>query len=648
MCGIAGWLSWARPPSLSVVKAMTERMANRGPDAGGAVSLGPLALGHRRLSVIDISAAANQPMATADKRYWIVFNGEIYNFLELRRDLEARGAVFTTRSDTEVILEAYRRWGIDSLARLDGMFAFALWDVAGKALLLARDRLGEKPLHYARDRDGGLIFASDLPAMLEHPDIEAAVQPRALGQYLALNYVLDDACMVAGVAKLAAAHFLVADANGVGAPRPYWDLAGHFRAKRHFASEEQAAGELRDRLDAAVGRQMIADVPIGAFLSSGLDSSSVTAAMVANAGRKRIKTFSIDFDVEGFNEAADARALARHLGVDHHDRRVSIDMAHDLPRIVAAAGEPMADTSIVPTFHLAAFAREQVTVCLSGDGADESFAGYPTYLADRLYRMTSRLPSKWVQSAGRLLERTWRPHLGKVTADYKLKQFLRGHGLAADRAHYFWRTIFAEDERPPLLRDEHRASVLGEDPFSGFAGHVAAVAGCDPLDRALYVDLKTWLPADILVKVDRMTMAHSLECRAPFLDRGVVEFAASLPAGFKLNGFRTKHVLRLSQRSRLPRRTSHGRKLGFAAPVSRWLRGELRDLGRAASLSPPMQEFFVPAEIERLWREHEEGRVDNGYRLFGLICLGLWLENLRSARRTRHDGHDAAAHRESA
>ena len=648
MCGIAGWLSWARPPSLSVVRAMTERMANRGPDAAGAVALGPLALGHRRLSVIDVSAAANQPMATADKRYWIVFNGEIYNFLDLRRDLEAGGAVFATRSDTEVILEAYRRWGADSLARLEGMFAFALWDAAAKTLLLARDRLGEKPLHYAAGRDGGLIFASDLNAILEHPEIDTAVDARALGQYLALNYVLDDACLVGGVAKLPAAHFLVADAGGVGSPRPYWDLAGHFRAKRHFASADQAAAELRDRLDAAVGRQMVSDVPIGAFLSSGLDSSAVTAAMVHKSGRKRIETFSIDFDVEGFNEAADARVLARHLGVNHHDRRVTIDMAHDLPRIVSAAGEPMADTSIVPTFYLAAFAREQVTVCLSGDGADESFAGYPTYLADRLYRLTRRLPSSWVRAAGRLIERFWRPHLGKVTADYKLKQFLRGHGLAPDRAHYFWRTIFAEDERPPLLRDEHRAAVLSEDPFAAFSRHTAAVAGCDALDRALYVDLKTWLPADILVKVDRMTMAHSLECRAPFLDRGMIEFAASLPAGFKLKGYQTKHVLRLSQRPRLPRRTSHGPKFGFAAPVSRWLRGELRELGRAASLSPAMREYFVPAEIERLWREHEEGRADNGYRLFGLICLGLWLDDLRSVRKARGERHDAAAHRESA
>ncbi len=647
MCGIAGWLSWARPPSLSIVQAMTARMAARGPDASGAVTLGPLALGHRRLSVIDATAAANQPMASTDKRYWIVFNGEIYNFLALRRDLEAQGVLFSTRSDTEVILEAHRRWGVECLSRLEGMFAFALWDSATQTLLLARDRLGEKPLHYARDSRGGLVFASDLNAILEHPEIDAAVSPRALGQYLALNYVLDDACMVEAVAKLPAAHFLAAGPKGVEGPCPYWDLASHFRAKRRFASESAAADELRQRLDSAVDRQMISDVPIGAFLSSGIDSSSVTAAMVAKSGRERIQTFSIDFDVEGFNEATDARRLARHLGVEHHDRHVTADMARDLPRIVAAAAEPMADTSIIPTYYLAAFARESVTVCLSGDGADESLAGYPTYQADRLYRATSRLPPPVLRVAGRLIERFWPPALGKVSAEYKLKQFLRGHGLTPDRAHYFWRTIFAEDERRSLLRQEHRAAALAEDPFAGFTRHFAAVADCDPLDRALYVDLKTWLPADILVKVDRMTMAHSLESRAPFLDRGMIEFAAQLPPEYKLRGFQTKHVLRLSQRLRLPRRTTHGRKLGFNAPVSRWLRGELRDLGRAASLSAAMREFFAPAQIERVWRDHETGRADNGYRLFGLICLGLWLDHLCADKRSA-GARQETANRESA
>src|SRR5258706_5807463 len=531
---------------------MNQRLIHRGPDAGAVVACGPVVLGHRRLSIIDLSAAANQPMWHVSRRLVIIFNGEIYNYKDIRAELAGRGIHFRTASDTEVVLEAYRCWGVDFREHLNGMFALALWDEDRQAVLMARDRLGEKPMFMADDGEGGIVFASEIGALRAHPAVGRRLDPRALGQYLAFNYTLADTCLLEGVTKLPPAHLAWLERGRAPAIRRYWDLAPHFSDKSRHASESAAARELDALIEDSVRLRMIADVPVGSFLSGGIDSSTVTAAMARIAGPDQVQSFSIGFAEETFSELTEARQAASHLGVNHHERQVDLANAPELARLVQVAGEPVADSSIIPTYFLAGFARPSVKVCLSGDGGDEVMAGYETYAADKLRHLTRFLPAAPGRVAANALERLRPASYAKLSTEYKLAQFLRGRGLDADRAHYFWRTIFAEDERLALLNPDRRAAVLAQDPFTGFAAAANEVAGCHYLDRAMYVDLKTWLPEDILVKVDRATMAHSLESRAPFLDHRLVEFCASLPVDWKMRGWRKKHLLKESQRAYLP------------------------------------------------------------------------------------------------
>ena len=393
MCGIAGLLSWNTAPDAAVVAAMIDRLAHRGPDAEGLVALGPLVLGHRRLSVIDTAESNNQPLFDQSGELTIAFNGEIYNYRELRRELEGSGAVFRTRGDTEVILEAYRHWGLDCLARFNGMFAFGLWDRPRRRLLLARDRVGEKPLFYARQSAGGLAFASEPRALRACPGVGNAVDPIGLAHYLTLNYTLGEHTLIKGMRRLSPGHYLLIEEGREPVEQSYWNLAERFIEKRHFASEQAAADELCALVDDAVRLRLVADVPLGAFLSGGVDSSAVAAAMAHALPPGQVHTFSLGFGIPTFDEIDAARAVATHLGLDHKDRIVTADVEHTWAALIAAADEPLADTSAIPTYRLAAFARQFVTVALSGDGADECFVGYETYAADRLHRALSWMPA---------------------------------------------------------------------------------------------------------------------------------------------------------------------------------------------------------------------------------------------------------------
>jgi asparagine synthase (glutamine-hydrolysing) len=624
MCGIIGILGWTSSPDPALARAMTRALAHRGPDAE-EVRCQPHAFGHRRLAVIDLSPDANQPMVDATGGLLIVYNGELYNYREVRRTLEAEGVRFRTSSDTEVILEAYRHWDVACLERFNGMFVFAVWDGPRDRLFLARDRAGEKPLFYQSLPDG-FVFASELNALRLHPAVSRSVNPRALGQYLTFNYVLAPDCLIEGATKLQPAHYLLVERDRPIRPVRYWDLAGHFRHKTRYRSDGEAAEALTAAIDAAVGLRLVSDVPLGAFLSGGLDSSAIVASMSALRDASQNQTFSIGFREDTFDERAWARKAAAHVGIErHHEQIVSPDMAEMLPVIVRAADEPMADTSIVPVYFLAQFARQHVTVCLSGDGGDELLGGYETYLADRLWHATRIVPRAVSRAARWLADAALPVTFQKVGLDYKMRGFLRGHALPFARAHASWRMIFDADERRELLRPEHRAAVLAADPFDAFDRHLAAVDGCHYLDQAMYMDINTWLPDDILVKVDRMTMAHGLESRAPFLDHRLMEFAAALPADTKVRGKTTKYLLKRSQERRLPHDLIHRRKQGFNAPVSHWLAGPLGDLGREATSNAVLGEWFEPAVIARMWTEHTARRRDHGYKLFGLTCLGLWL-----------------------
>jgi asparagine synthase (glutamine-hydrolysing) len=626
MCGIAGSLSWGAPPAADAVALMTRRLASRGPDAEGLITRGPIALGHRRLAVIDPTPEGLQPMADATGRIWIVFNGEIYNYRDLRARLMSEGASFLTATDTEVILEAYKRWGEDCLQRLNGMFAFALWDEPRQRLLLARDRLGEKPLYYWPHPETGVVFASGLKALRLYPGVDRGINAAALGQFLSLNYVLTNESMLSGVHKLPAAHFLVVERGRPLVATRYWDLARHFREKRSFRNEGEAAEELDALLLDSVRLRLVSDVPLGAFLSGGIDSSIIAAGMRRLCASGRIRTFTMGFGEASYDEMPGARATATHLGTEHTERLADQDIARSVPAVVRAVDEPFADTSIVPTYHLSGFARQHVTVCLSGDGSDEIFAGYATYAADRLRHLTSWLPGPMTRGLLQLFDRLLPVSFDKVSFDYRLRQFLRGHGLPADRAHVSWRLINDDGAKRRLLHPDWDRPALVADPFDSFRAHFDEVADCHYLDQAMYVDAKTWLVDDILVKVDQASMAHGLEVRPPFLDHRLVEFAAALPVEWKFQHWRQKHLLKASQRRHLPAAILDRRKQGFNAPVSHWLNGTLEEIGRSATRSPAMEAWFDLRAIDALWAAHRARKRDHGLPLFGLTCLGLWMD----------------------
>ena len=629
MCGIAGQLSWNRPPDATAVAAMTAHLVHRGPDGGGHVERGAVVLGHRRLAIIDLEKASDQPLADASGSVWIVFNGEIYNFRELRARLEREGGRFRSHGDTEVIVEAYRIWGDRFVDELDGMFAFALWDEPRQRLLLARDRAGEKPLYFQLVQGpggapDGVLFASELGALRVHPRAAREIDAAALGQFLSLGYSLGERTLVAGIRRLPPAHVLVLERGRPASSRCYWDLASHFRSKMPAMEVDDAAEELGRRIDAAVESRMVADVPLGAFLSGGVDSSAIVEAMRRVRPAPPPQAFSIGFREDTFDELPAAREVARFLGVELASRYVGVDAALALEHLVAVQGEPFADTSIVPFYFLARFAREQVKVCLSGDGGDELFAGYPTYRADRLRHRTRWLPAVLTGTAGRLFERLGPTTHSKVGFDYKLRQFLSGHGLDARRAHHHWRVLFSPAQKRALLRPDRREAAA-DDGFAVFSSLHDEVGDCHYLDQAMYVDIKTWLVDDILFKVDRATMAHSLEARAPFLDPRVVELAAALPVDWKLRAGTSKYLLKRAARRRLPESVVRRPKRGFNAPVSHWLAGDLEPFARAAMAAGPIYEWVERDAVERLWREHRSRAADHGLRLFTLLCLALWM-----------------------
>ena len=630
MCGISGHLNFSGPPDVDLVTRMTGCLGHRGPDGTGVHATGPIAFGHRRLAIIDLSRAADQPMCDWSKSVWIVFNGEIYNFRELRAELTRLGARFVTQSDTEVILEGYKQWGPETLSRLNGMFAFALWDDRKRTMLLARDRLGKKPLFYHRRRDGSLTFASELKALCEDRQLDRTLNPRALGQYLSLNYTLTSDAILDGVEKLAPAHYAVCSEQAPFTATRYWDIAAHFHRRSSCRSLDEAAEALGALVDDSVRIRLVSDVPLGVLLSGGIDSATLAASMCQSLPASLVKSFSMGFREKSFSEVAEARETARFLGIDHRDTETTTDAASILARIVYHGDEPFADTSMIPMYLLSEFARHYVTVCLTGDGGDEVFAGYETYVADKLHHLTQWVPAPIARGAAGVARRLMPVSFDKVSFDYKVRQFVSGQMLPSARAHYHWRTILSDEEKRDLLHPDIRSTVMASDPFDEFAKFDQEMGSAHYLRRAQYVDLKTWLADDILVKADRASMAHGLELRAPLLDYRIVEFAASLPVEWKLKGFQKKHVLKLSQRSRLPQSVLSRPKQGFNAPVAHWLLATFKDTFRPLTLDDgDIVPLFDRTFVQRLWDSHLAGESDQSHKLLGLINLKLWLREFK-------------------
>jgi len=645
MCGICGILHRTETPvSRDTLRAMIARLRHRGPDDAGTFirgdlpadqaagpkpqapvrnpqsAVGNLGLGMTRLSIIDVMGG-HQPMANEDGSVWVVLNGEIYNFRELKNELLERGHLFRSHADTEVIVHLYEEMGERVVERLHGMFAFAVWDERRVQLLLARDRLGKKPLVYSDD-GSRLAFASELQALLEAPGVPRAVSPEALDLYLTYQYVPAPLTIYEGIRKLLPAHYLVASKDGTRIER-YWNLPTETQ------ETPASAAELRNLLDQAVRRRLISDVPLGAFLSGGIDSSIVVGLM-ARHQREPVKTFSIGFGHTKYDELNYARLAAKRFGTDHHEFVVESKAIEVLPLLVRHYGEPFADSSAIPTYYLAQKTREHVTVALSGDGGDEGFGGYERYAAMALGARYDALPRPLRSAVGGLA----RALFGRAsTAEPKmrgrrLRRFVEGLSRSQVERYIEWIAYFKPSERPGLYTADFAVRLGGHDAARYLAAEFDKVSLLDAAAATARVDAATYLPNDILTKVDIASMANSLEVRCPFLDPEVIGFGLSLPTGLKMGslGTTTKKFLRAAFADLLPPPIRRRGKMGFGVPIAHWLRSELRDYARGILLSPEClgRGYFREEMVRRLVEEHQTCRADHADRLWALLSLELW------------------------
>ena len=619
MCGIAGFISQTRSMNEEERSRTLDRMCrviqHRGPDDQGTMIEGDAALGMRRLSIIDLKGG-HQPLSGCDANITVVFNGEIYNFRELQRELEARGHRFHTHSDTEAIVHAYEEYGEDCVRHLRGMFAFAIWDAGEKRLFLARDRAGKKPLYYTQTRAGALVFGSELKSLLEHRDVPREVNPEAVDAYLSFGYVPDPLSIFKDIHKLPPGHHL-SFAGGRVSVKQYWDFPFETTEERR---EEEVIESLRALLEEAVRVRLISDVPLGAFLSGGVDSS-VVVGLMAQASSKPVKTFSIGFHEDSYNELHYARIAARHFETDHHEFIVTPDICEIIDELVWHFDEPFADSSAIPTYMVSKLAREHVTVALSGDGGDELFAGYTRYVVDRKRSAFARLPRllrhNLMQPVSRRL-----PH-GAWGRNYLYNIALDGIDRYIDSV-----SMFTSLNKRSLLSDGFRQSLNGKEgrAIALFRTLAASVGTNEPLDALLYLDSKTYLPGDILTKVDRMTMAVSLEARAPLLDHKLIEFVARIPPAMKLRGLETKHIFKRAVRDLVPPEILDRPKQGFGIPLDKWINDQLRERTRETLREKRTRERGIINQpyVDKLLDEHERGRRDHSGALWTLLMLELW------------------------
>jgi asparagine synthase (glutamine-hydrolysing) len=617
VCGIAGKVDRGAGVPAALVERMCERQAHRGPDSRGIFSADGVGLGIQRLRVIDLETG-DQPVYNEDRSVAVVLNGEIYNYRELRRELESRGHSFSTHGDTEVIAHLYEEEGPDLVQRLSGMFAFALWDEPRKRLLIARDRVGKKPLFYS-EQGGSLSFASELAALMADPSIPREVDPVAIDCYLAYGYIQAPRSIWGAVKKLPPAHTLVWEDGRTSVER-YWRLD---YSQKTDAPLPELEDELRGRVAAAVRRRMIADVPLGALLSGGVDSAIVVSEMAA-AAPQRVKTFSIGFAQEEYNELPLARLTAERFGTDHEEFTVEPDAIEIVPKLVRHYGEPFADSSAIPSFYLAELTRRQVTVALNGDGGDESFAGYLRYVANNLSGGLDLVPGPLrrgaAAAAGRLLQ------LGDARGLRSYgRRFLTSIGEDAPGRYADHVCIFNRSERVELLGE---AALAATDFATAdvIAGPWRRASGRSRLDVLLETDVDTYLPGDLLVKMDIASMAYSLEARSPLLDPELMQFAASLPARYKARLTRKKWILRRAYRGRIPDEVLDGKKRGFGVPLGAWFRNELRDFTREVLLDPVSLGRGLVREgpTRALLDQHDRGGADRSMQIWTLLMLELW------------------------
>ena len=618
MCGICGIFEFEHREEISreLVRRMTDTIVHRGPDDEG-IYVGPgIGLGFRRLSIIDV-AGGHQPISNEDGRVWVMLNGEIYNYPELRQELLDRGHVFVTRSDTESIVHLYEEYGEDCFRRLRGMFAIALWDSRERKLLLARDRVGKKPLFYAGDPKR-ILFGSELKCLLAGNGFSRTIDSQALSDYFSYGYIPAPKTIYRNVRKVNPGHYLVASSDGIREV-PYWNLSFAHVEDR---SEEQWCEMLRHELCEATRVRLMSDVPLGAFLSGGVDSSSIVA-MMSRLMKRAVTTCSIGFEDKEYNEADFARETARHFHTDHHEQVVRPQAVEALKKLVWHYDEPFADSSAIPTYYVSWVARQSVTVALGGDGGDENLAGYRRYSFDQFEnRLRRMVPARVRRSVFGPLGRMY-PPLAWAPRMFRAKATLQSLSRSPLEGYFNSISIFRADEKPRLLSRDFQASLGGYDSIGVLQYHYDRAETNDPLSRIQYVDIKTYLPDDILAKVDRASMAVSLEVRAPLLDHRLMELIAKIPSPLKLRGTTGKYIFKKAMADLLPTGILKRRKQGFAVPLARWFRGELRELTHEAIFSQD-DGILEKAYLRKIWDQHQNGTYDRSAHLWAVLMYRQW------------------------
>jgi asparagine synthase (glutamine-hydrolysing) len=628
MCGIAGFTRFTHSTgNLDTLKAMGQSIFHRGPDAGGEYLDDQVGLCHRRLSIIDLSEAGNQPMYSEDGQLVIVFNGEIYNFQPLREELIAQGYSFHTKTDTEVLLALYQRDGENLLEHINGMFAFALWDKQQQRLFIARDRLGKKPLYYYH-HNGYFVFGSELKSILTLPEVPRVIRPDAVRDFFAYQYIPDPKSIFEHIYKLEPGHFLSITAQEV-TNQQYWNLSFKHTTT---ASPEAIAETLLSALGDSTRQRMISDVPLGAFLSGGVDSSAVVALMAENSDTP-VTTCAIGFDSKEFDEVEFAQRVAEQFNTQHHEFTVRENVVDNLENIVAFFDEPFADPSLIPTYFVSQLARQKVTVALAGDGGDECFAGYSKYAVDelenRLRTMFPRIIRKHVfANIAGLFKNVRTPLLRKA---YTLLNTL---SLEPDYGFFLTNSFFREALWEKLVNKDFKQQLGGYHPSQVTTDHYKQADGPDHLSKILYTDFKTYLPGGILVKVDRMSMANSLEVRAPILDYKVVEYAASIPSSLKLNNGDKKHILKQAFTEHLSHDTLYRKKMGFSVPLAQWLRQEIKEQAENTLFGSRqgLADYFDMAEVKLVWQQHQQGLADYSAELWSMLMFQLWFNRYASTQ----------------
>ncbi len=630
MCGITGFVNAnGSPADRSIVEAMNLCIEHRGPDEDGFYINQNVALAMRRLSIIDL-ASGQQPIYNEDRTKAIVFNGEIYNYQELRAGLLERGHKLSTKSDTEVVLHLYDEYGPDGLPPLRGMFAFAIWDERDQSLFLARDRVGKKPLLYSHQPNGDLIFGSEFRAVLEHPAVTREVDHVSIDDYLAYLCVPAPRTAFKNIRKLEPGHWLRWK-NGKIETRRYWQPDP---SKKIKISEEEAIEETTRLLRESTRLRMISEVPLGAFLSGGVDSSTVVALM-AQESERPVKTFSIGFEEQDFSELKYARRVAEHVGAEYNEFIVRPNALEVIPTLVDHYGEPYSDSSAIPTYYVSKETRKHVTVALNGDGGDESFAGYERYAAMKLADLYKRVPAVLRKA---LIEA---PVSLIPTSELKrsrprdAKRFLRAANLPRTERYSRWVTTFDRETKRSLYTSEFSATLAGNDPIDLLEHWFSKSNGSGTLSSTMLTDLMTYLPNDLLVKVDIASMANSLEARSPFLDHKVIEFAASLPDNLKMKGFETKSLLKKVAARLVPREVIYRRKMGFGVPVGVWFRGDMKDFVKDVLLSQTSLKRGIirPEMIEKYVEEHTAAKRDHSFQIWTLLMLELWFQRFIDVNR---------------